>query len=185
MAKKLVARWRDWSGESIEHLELREDADKIIAESMIVATVEQDAFAVRYRVECDSGWKVRSVEIHKTGHERALRLSGDGAGNWCDEAGKSLPKLDGAIDIDISITPFTNTLPIRRLDFAAGKSHEIVTVYIQLPALTVVTDRQRYTCLQPGKLFKYESLDSDFTRDVEVDDRGLVINYPGLFRRVL
>jgi hypothetical protein len=28
-------------------------------------------------------------------------------------------------------------------------------------------------------------LDSDFTREIEVDDNGLVVTYPGLFRRVL
>jgi uncharacterized protein len=28
-------------------------------------------------------------------------------------------------------------------------------------------------------------LDSDFTRDIEVDSHGLVVIYPGLFRRVM
>jgi len=184
MATNLVARWRDWSGDGLEHLELREGADAIVAKSVVIATVEREAFAVQYRIECDLEWRVRKFEIQKIG-ERALRLASDGAGNWFDESGVSLPNLAGAIDIDISITPFTNTLPIRRLSFAAGQSHEIVAVYLQLPGLTVTTDRQRYTCIQPGKLFKYESIDSDFTRDVEVDDRGLVVNYPGLFRRLL
>lgn len=46
------------------------------------------------------------------------------------------------------------------------------------------TDPQRYTCLEPHKLYRYESLDSDFTRDITVDENDLVIEYPGLFRRV-
>ena len=57
--------------------------------------------------------------------------------------------------------------------------------YIQLPELTVTTDRQRYTCLDPNRRYRYESLDSDFTREIEVDGDGLVVTYPGLFRRVL
>ncbi|MGZ6241806.1 MAG: putative glycolipid-binding domain-containing protein [Candidatus Binataceae bacterium] len=28
-------------------------------------------------------------------------------------------------------------------------------------------------------------MDSDFTRDIEVDGHGLVVTYPGLFRRVM
>jgi hypothetical protein len=54
-----------------------------------------------------------------------------------------------------------------------------------LPGLAVATDRQRYTCLEPNRRYRYESLDSDFTRDIEVDEDGLVVTYPGLFRRVL
>jgi uncharacterized protein len=185
MAKMLIARWRDWSGEGIEHLVLRKYANRIVAESAIVATVEDEALAVRYRIECDSGWRVRSVEVNRIGAGHGLRLHSDGAGHWRDEADAPIPHLDGAIDVDISMTPFTNTLPIRRLSFAVDQSHEILTAYIQMPQMKVIGDRQRYTCLQHGKLFKYESVDSDFTRDVEIDSNGLVVNYPGLFQRVI
>ena len=57
-------------------------------------------------------------------------------------------------------------------------------VYISLPEFTVTTDPQRYTCLEPGRRYRYESLDSDFVREIEVDAQGLVVTYPGLFRRV-
>ena len=96
-----------------------------------------------------------------------------------------MPQLGGAIDIDISITPFTNTLPIRRLNLRTGQSEEILAVYIQVPGLSITTDRQRYTCLETGRRYRYESLDSDFTREIEIDVNGLVVIYPGLFRRVL
>jgi hypothetical protein len=96
-----------------------------------------------------------------------------------------MPQLAGAIDIDISITPFTNTLPIRRLRLETGQAEDILAVYLQLPGLSVTTDRQRYTCLELNRRYRYESLDSDFTREIEVDAHGLVVTYPGLFRRVL
>jgi hypothetical protein len=66
-----------------------------------------------------------------------------------------------------------------------GQSQEILAVYVQLPGLALTTDRQRYTCLEPGKLYRYESLDSAFTRDIEIDEHSLVTTYPGLFRRML
>jgi hypothetical protein len=44
-----------------------------------------------------------------------------------------MPQLGGAIDIDISITPFTNTLAIRRLNLRRGQSEEIIAVYIRVP----------------------------------------------------
>ncbi|HEV2169602.1 MAG TPA: putative glycolipid-binding domain-containing protein, partial [Candidatus Binatus sp.] len=81
-------------------------------------------------------------------------------------------------------TPFTNTLPIHRLRLRTRQSAKILAVYILAPAMTMTTDPQRYTCLVPGKRYRYESLDSNFTRDITVDRRGLVVTYPGLFRRL-
>ncbi len=185
MSKKITVRWHDWSGEGIEHLVLSEGPDEILAEAVILGTTDDKAFATRYRILCDQSWRVRKAEIAQIGSGDALELASDGAGNWIDGAGAPMPQLAGAIDIDISITPFTNTLPIRRLHLQAGQSGEILAAYIQLPRLAVSTDRQRYTCLDPNRRYRYESLDSDFTREIEVDDDGLVVTYPGLFRKVL
>jgi hypothetical protein len=49
------------------------------------------------------------------GEQRKLELISDGRGKWTDASGNPLPALDGAIDMDLSVSPFTNTLPIRRL----------------------------------------------------------------------
>ena len=85
--------------------------------------------------------------------------------------------------MDLPITPFTNTLPIRRLALAAGASAEIDVVYVRAPALSVEVDRQRYTCLEPMRRYRYEAVDGSFTAEIEVDSRGLVVMYPELFRR--
>lgn len=185
MSEKIIVRWHDWSGKGIEHLVLREGSDEIIGEAAILGTTGDEVFAARYRILCDKSWRVRKVEIAQIGHGGAVELASDGAENWVDGSAAPMPQLAGAIDIDISITPFTNTLAIRRLRLQAGQSEDILAVYVQLPGLNVTTDRQRYTCLEPNRRYRYESLDSDFTRDIEVDDHGLVVIYPGLFRRVL
>jgi uncharacterized protein len=185
MSKIIVVRWQDWDARGIEHLVLREGAREIVANSVVVGSADDSVFAIRYRIRCDQSWRVRSAEIGIVGTDRKIEIAGDGKGNWSDASGKPLPKLAGAIDIDLSATPFTNTLPIRRLKLKAGQSAEIVTVYILVPALTMTTDPQRYTCLKPRKRYRYESIDSDFTRDIEVDSRGIVVTYPGLFRRLL
>jgi len=181
----IIARWHDWSGRSIEHLVLKEGRNQIAADGSIIATVDNNAFAMRYRVLCDSSWRVKKVEITAIGSDLSAELASDGVGNWTDGSGAALPQLGSAIDIDISITPFTNTIPIRRLKLQAGQSEVILAVYIHLPSLAITTDRQRYTSLEAGRRYRYESLDTDFTRDIEVDAHGLVVSYPGLFRRVL
>jgi len=46
---------------------------------------------------------------------------------------------------------------------------------------------QRYTCLArnaDGGVYRYESLSSGFTRDLLIDADGLVIEYPGIWKRV-
>lgn len=180
MARTIVARWRGWSGDGIEHLVLDERPDGFAVDSVVVADV-----GLRYRLSCDARWRVRTAQIERVGDGRVVSLASDGNGAWTIGGdGTALPSVHGAIDIDIAATPFTNTLPIRRLALGAGESAEIVVAYVSVPELRVTAERQRYTCLEPGRLYRFESLDGDFTRDIEVDADGLVVTYPGLFRRV-
>jgi uncharacterized protein len=184
MGRKTTARWRTWSGDGIQHLVLTEGHDGIVAEAVVLDAAEGRRFAARFRIECDAGWRVRRVEAGVVGDDRRVELASDGAGRWQDGTGAPLPHLEGAADVDLPLTPFTNTLPIRRLVLRTGQSADLRVVYISLPEFTVTTDPQRYTCLEPGRRYRYESLDSDFVREIEVDAQGLVVTYPGLFRRV-
>jgi hypothetical protein len=183
--RSLVARWWDWPGEGVEQLVLQTGSDEIRADSVVVGAADGQLFALRYRILCDAGWRTRRLEVSLVGNDRGLDLSSDGAGHWTDASGTALPRLAGAIDVDLSATPFTNTLPIRRLGLRSGQADTILVVYVELPELTLAPQRQRYTCLQPGRRYRFESLDSAFTREIEVDQDGLVVTYPGLFRRVL
>lgn len=90
--------------------------------------------------------------------------------------------LAAAREVDISATPLTNTLPIRRLRLAVGDAADIITAYISVPELAVSPHPQRYTRIGPRE-YLYESRDSDFRRVVTVDDDGIVLDYPGLFAR--
>jgi uncharacterized protein len=180
----IVARWQDWSGHGIQHLVLREAPERIVAEAAVLDTADGARFAARYRIVCDGAWRVRSVEAGLIGDDRRIELASDGAGHWRDGDGRPRPDLDGAIDVDLPLTPFTNTLPIRRLALQAGQSADLRVVYIRLPEFEVTTDPQRYVCLEPRRRYRYESLDSDFVREIDVDADGLVVTYPGLFRRV-
>jgi hypothetical protein len=91
-------------------------------------------------------------------------------------------------DVDISETPFTNTLPIRRLGLAPGESADNCVVYFDGNELQPWPEPQRYTCLErnaQGGLYRFLSLDGGFTADLSVDADGLVVDYPGLFKRTL
>jgi hypothetical protein len=184
MAKTIVARWRDWSGDGVEHLVLAERPDGIVAEAVVIGASDGAAFALRYRVQCDARWRIRTAHVALIGADRSVTLASEGAGVWTDGTGAALPALDGALDVDIEATPFTNTLPIRRLGLERGKSAEIVVAYVSVPSLRVTAERQRYTRLDDGGRFRFEAARGDFTRDIDADEDGLVILYPGLFRRL-
>jgi hypothetical protein len=63
--------------------------------------------------------------------------------------------------------------------------------YITVPQLQVEATEQRYTCLETtssGGRYRFESLEqgvATFTAELPVDQDGLVMDYPNLFRRVL
>ena len=184
MDKRIVARWQDWSGKGIEHTVISCTPASITAVGVVIGAANGDPFAVRYQIRCDASWILNQALVEIIGEQRKVELLSDGRGKWTGASGQALPNLDGAIDVDISATPFTNTLPIRRLQLAPGDSAEIRTAYIHLPDLEIVRDPQRYTCLEPLRRYRYESLDSDFVREIEVDADGLVVTYPGLFKRL-
>jgi uncharacterized protein len=184
MSSTIVARWQDWSGTGVQHVVLREGPQEISAEAAVIVTEDQARFAARFHILCDSAWRVTKVAAEVIGDDRRIELASDGAGHWRDGTGAAQPHLEGAIDVDLPITPFTNTLPIRRLDLRTGESADIRVVYIVLPDFTITTDPQRYICLEPRRRYRYESLDSDFVREIDVDAHGLVVTYPGLFKRL-
>ena len=184
MDEQIVARWQDWSGTGIEHTVISCTQASSTAEGVVIGAANSEPFAVRYQIRCDGSWTLNYASIEVIGRQRKVELHSDGRGKWTDAAGNGLPDLDGAIDLDISATPFTNTLPIRRLRLARGHSAEIQAAYVHVPDLDIVRDPQRYTCLEPLRRYRYESLDSDFVREIEVDANGLVVTYPGLFKRL-
>jgi len=184
MTKRTIARWQDWSGSDLQHFVIDETQTRIAVDAAIIATVDDERFAMTLAVICDPTWRVREVRAAIIGDNRGLHLTSDGEGHWRDATGKTLDVASGAIDIDLPVTPFTNTLPIRRLNLKKGASADIRTVYITPPNFEIIVDPQRYTCLEPRQHYRYESLDSDFVREIEVDADGLVVTYPDLFKRV-
>lgn len=88
--------------------------------------------------------------------------------------------LAGCVDLDLSGSPFTNTLPIRRLNWPVGTSRTLRMAYVPFDTLVPVADGQIYTCLTPSS-FRYQSEDGTFEQTLSVDADRLVTKYPTLF----
>ena len=188
-AKSLEAIWRPWDGRGLEHLRLRVGESGVEADGIVIGEEDGAAFRARYVIVCYPGWRTREVILDPLDGRASLHLRSDGEGNWSDASGRSIPELKGCTDVDLSATPFTNTLPIRRLDLGQEESSGIAVVYVDVPNQRLDTSKQRYTCLERnagGGLYRYEDEGSfrGFTADLPVDADGLVLDYPGIFRRI-
>jgi uncharacterized protein len=180
--------WTPWSEPGLEHLHLLQQGGKILADSIIVGVSNRMPFRLHYEITCDSNWSVRELGLMLLSDNRkSLKIQADGQGHWFSSTDDPILSLDGCIDVDISATPFTNTLPIRRLGLKPGQSAEILVAYVLIPEIELMTYKQRYTCLElnaHGGLYKYENMESDFKADLPIDSDGLVMDYPGLFKSV-
>jgi uncharacterized protein len=182
--------WSPWTTPGLEHVRVLIQPDAIVADGLILGVARQP-FRIHYEIRCDQQCKLHAVHVSLLGDSaRSLHLLTDGEGSWTTEREEALPSLSGCRDVDISVTPFTNTLPIRRLALRSGDSVTLPVVYISVPQLQVEVTEQRYTCLETassGGRYRFEGLErgvATFTAELPVDQDGLVMDYPGLFRRV-
>ena len=168
--------------------------------------VDPIPYSARYELQTDPAWATTSLDVRTEGGgwSRSLRLEAEG-GRWrvitseqgdldaaltsAGHAGAGLPGsedsdlLYGAFDVDLTGSPLTNTLPIRRLgllEAATGVAHRVSVAWVLLPSLEVVQADQIYTPLSDGRVrFASET----FSTDLVIDDDGFVRDYPGLAAR--
>ncbi|HEY7605594.1 MAG TPA: putative glycolipid-binding domain-containing protein [Actinomycetes bacterium] len=136
---------------------------------------------VHYQVETGPDGFTRRVELALDGGAVHRVLLADGAGHWRWEGGGSdLAEVHGALDVDLTVTPATNTLPIRRLAaLEVGEAADLRMAWVQFPELSVIPSAQRYQRLAADR-WRFSA--GDFTAELLVDPDGLVLDYGGLFR---
>lgn len=173
--------WKGIYYNTIEYLHLQSDSTHHI-QGYITGLVNDHPLHVGYHITADLNWETTGVLIKVHDHiEKELQFTKEN-GNWYDKFGTIHEIFEPCIDIDISLTPFTNTLAVNRLSLVEGESREITVLYFDLPAMDVKPVKQRYTRLAES-LYRYESLWSGFKADLEVDEDGLVKDYPEIWVR--
>jgi hypothetical protein len=135
---------------------------------------------VRYLIECDAEWRTLSCVLTGQIGNKAVEVSikRDGE-NWTVN-GVTIPSVAGCEDIDLGFSPATNLLPIRRLELKVGQSAAVRAAWVHFPELTVQLLEQKYTRLADDK-YRYESGGGSFRRELKVDDKGFVLEYPDLW----
>jgi hypothetical protein len=151
--------------------------------STIIGRYDSKIYKVDYRIITNPNWETVSVEINSrhSNQIQLLKFEGDGKGNWTSN-GNPADHLKGCIDVDIPLTPFTNTLPVNRLKLNLNQEKEIQVVYIDLLEQQINPVRQKYTRVSATEYY-YENVPNDFEAKIQVDDAGFVVDYPLLFVR--
>ncbi|HEY3522576.1 MAG TPA: putative glycolipid-binding domain-containing protein [Candidatus Limnocylindrales bacterium] len=141
----------------------------------VVGAVDALPLRVEYRVFAEPGGMTTAVHVREWHgfEQRALTLSRDGKGNWTRD-GRTDRKLKGCTDVDLGISPATNTLPIRRLRTAVGASSSIKAAWVRFPELSVEKTGQTYTRIDEAT-WRYAS--GSFEAELVVDEDGLVASY--------
>ncbi|GAE04428.1 hypothetical protein JCM10914_473 [Paenibacillus sp. JCM 10914] len=102
---------------------------------------------------------------------------------WEGGTDRELGALAGLTDIDLGISPSTNTLAIRRLRLQPGDSAAITAAWVRFPSLEISPLPQRYT--RTGEnTYRYESNDGAFQADLEIDEHALVTQYADIWSRI-
>lgn len=174
--------WKSLYYHSQEHCELVESTNGNVIASHIKGDFEAKKYWVDYTIHTNKNWETINAKI-------AVKINDDTLGwqlkkqyrKWLLND-KPLKHFDNAIDVDISLTPFTNTLPIQRLHLQQGESRVIEVMYFDILNKAIKLVKQIYTRISAHE-YKYENSDKDFQALLQVNTQGLVESYPGLFER--
>jgi uncharacterized protein len=180
--------WRSLDGISMEHCELIQPAPELVhLNGLVIGVQEGSPLKSFYSVETNGQWITQHVRV---GHENGMLELIVRDGHWFriehdfvthNTQELELPELVSCIDVDLGLTPATNTLPIRRLQLEIGETATLRAAWVKFPSLEITPLEQRYERLSE---FSYRYSSTNFTALLEVDELGLVTNYEGGWERI-
>ena len=184
----------------VEFAEIEIRRDHFQAQGVAVGSTPLP-YRLDYELETATDFITSRLRVTSRGEawRRDLDLRRDAHGAWsiaADQEGQiDLPPaggdpatLTGALDCDLGLSPVTNMMPILRhglLD--GGVPIELTMAWVAVPALAVQADGQRYRHLRSTAdhhVIRYEAVDGSFAADITVDADAVVIDYPGIARRL-
>ena len=134
--------------------------------------------ALTYDWLLDQDWRTRQLELRVSSpierETMKIQRTPDG---WLVD-GRERRDLSSCDEIDLSATPFCNSLAMRRLQ----GSGELTALYVNVPSLQLSPSRQRYEALEAYR-WRYIDLGvaEGFEAELKIDQDGFVIDYEGLF----
>jgi hypothetical protein len=170
--RETTAEWSGWDGSGHELLTLGWETGGWTADGVVRGA------DVHYVVRVDEQWRLRQFLLFRDQEEPDLWLGVNPAGQWGEINGAYRPELDGCIDLALTCTPFTESLPMKRLLLGVGDAAEVVVALVDEETLQVTPTVRRYERIAERR-WVVDGV------ELEVDDHDLVLDHPGRFRRLL
>ncbi|GAA3795003.1 putative glycolipid-binding domain-containing protein [Amycolatopsis tucumanensis] len=181
----LVASWRhEGARAGFEVAFFAEERGGVRVEGVTTATEDGESWIVDYVIHLDESWRTRSARITgRSGAATRVRLiEADGDGHWQVD-GVAAPQLQGCLDLDLEASAMTNTFPVHRLRFPAGRPVPAPAAYVRAVGLAVDRLDQSYS-RSDDEHYDYAAPEFDFTCRLTYDRHGLILDYPGIAVRV-
>jgi uncharacterized protein len=175
-----------WTGReyySLENGVVSISGGVVEVDSTIVGKYGDILYKVDYKITTNAHGHTVLCDVIVRHSDRDIKMNfrSNGSGGWTLN-GKMAPEFEGCIDVDIPLTPFTNTLPIRRSRLTPGQETVVPVLYIDILGHRLSSLKQKYRRISEN-IYHYENIPNDFEADIEVDQDGLVVDYPELFVR--
>lgn len=195
-----AAAWVKDDPFGVEFAEIAIGDDHLTATGVAVGTAPLP-YRLDYELETEPGFVTARLRVTSRGEgwRRELDLRREASGVWSvggDEEGDvDLPTAGGnaarfadALDCDLGLSPVTNMMPILRHGLLqSGGPIEFTMAWVEVPALAVRPDSQRYRHLASAPdrhVVRFEAVDGSFAADITVDTDAVVVDYPGIARRL-
>ena len=182
-----VLTWRAYDGSRMESVRVTLNGNRIRASGRMIGggCGEHPAFSASYDLVTDENGATTRQSLRSTtaSGERHASLSRDEENYWLvDATGAHIRSaFGGAVDADVVLSPFFNSLPIRRFGLQhAMEDVQVPVVYVDLPDLSVQEADLTYSSAGDG----ISVLSPVSSATLTVDPDGFVLDYPGLAHRI-
>jgi hypothetical protein len=199
-SRKRAVAWVKEDPFGVEFAEVNLGPNHLTAHGVAIAS-DPISYRLDYTLETAAEFVTSRLHVVSRGQgwRRAIELERDDRGSWKlsveEEGTVDLPPpggdpaaFAGALDCDLGLSPVTNLMPVLRLGLISdGDPVELTMAWVSVPDLSVQPDGQRYAFVSADRdqrVIRYEAIDGSFAANITVDPDGLVIDYPGIARRL-
>lgn len=172
--------WKGLLYHSVENCILTETEQGNEIVSSIIGWQNNQPFKLDYHICTNQNWETQFVQIRSQLRDRVEWTTLERKNDQCLLNGAPYAAFGKLVHVDISLTPFTNTLPVKELLLDKDESAVIEVIYFNILEKEISSMKQVYTRLSTDQ-YVYENYDKSFRANLTIDEQGLVVHYPTLF----